>query len=391
LWHSRPLWAEVDCDAIRHNVRALRAHAGGRTEIMAVVKANAYGHGAVEVARAALSGGAAWLAVVSVDEAAALRQAGVSAPILVLSYIDPRDAARVVRCDLTPTVTTKQLALALARASQAERFPHQGPLPVHVKVDTGLNRFGVTLAEAPAFIRFVAALPGLTVTGLCTHFASADEPDKAFTHLQVERFRDVAAQFPEIRLRHAANSAGLIELPELGFELARVGIALYGIYPSPAVSRSVALRPVLSLKACVARLLELTPGESVSYGRTWTASRPTVAALIPCGYGDGWSRALSNRGAVLIRGQTAPILGRVCMDHFVVEVTDIPGAAAGDEAVLIGEQSAARQSADDVAALLGTIPYEVVTALANRVPRVYLEGGHATLVRTLNGTIVPRD
>jgi alanine racemase len=369
MWHSRPLWAEIDCDAIRANVRVLTAHGRG-TRVMAVVKANAYGHGAVPVARAALEGGATWLAVVAVDEAVALRRAVLRAPILLLSYVDPRDAPRVVEWNLTPTVATRQLALALS-ARVGER-PRGGRFPVHIKVDTGLHRYGVALEEAEDFIRFVGGLPGLVVQGLYTHFASADEADKRFTLLQVERFRAVAAHFPEVPLRHAQNSAGLIDLPELGFELARVGIALYGIYPSQQVSRAVPLKPALALKARIARLHWLDAGESVSYGRTWTAQSRARVALVPCGYGDGWPRALSNRGGVLVGGRWAPIRGIVCMDHFVVDVTEIANIAAGDEVVLIGRQGPAEQTVDQIAETLGTIAYEVVTALSARVPRVYL-------------------
>lgn len=354
--------------AIRRNVAALLSW--GNTPIAAVVKANAYGHGAVPVAHAALEAGAAWLAVVSVDEALALRAAGLDAPVLVMSYIDPSDAARVVAGQLTPTVATAALAEALS--AEVVRLGGRSRYNVHVKVDTGLHRYGIARQEAEAFIRWVNSLPGLQVSGLYTHLATADEADKSFARRQIARFAEIAAEFPEIRLRHAANSAGLIDLPEARFDLARVGIALYGIYPSDAVSHDLPLDSVLSLKARVARVHALAAGESVSYGCTWTAGQPARVALIPCGYGDGWARAHSNRGHVLIRGRPAPIRGIVCMDHFVVETTAIPEVQEGDEAVLIGRQADATRSAAEVAAEIGTIPYEVVTAISARVPRIYL-------------------
>jgi alanine racemase len=376
---SRPLWAEIDLGAIRANIAALRAQTGDRTGILAVVKANAYGHGAVPVARAALAAGARGLAVISVDEGVQLRRAGLPGPILVMSYIDPADAARLVDYGLTPTIGSLELARALNDLALARGIAY----PVQVKVDTGLHRFGVNYREAPAFIAAVQALPGLRLEGLYTHFASAEAPDGRTTAEQVARFRALLEQFPTVPLRHAANSAGLLSRPDLPFDLARCGLAMYGIYPAEHLRGRVCLRPALALKARVIRVHALSPGDAVSYGGTWVADRPARIAILPCGYGDGWSRAWSNRGGVLIRGRFAPIRGVICMDHFAVDVTEIPGVMPGDEAVLIGSQGAASRSAETLAAELGVIPYELVTALSARVTRIYVDGGRVEMVETL--------
>ena len=338
---------------------------------MAVVKANAYGHGAPAVARAAVAAGATHLGVACVDEGAQLRSAGVAAPIVLLGFIPPWEAVDAVRHRLTPTVTTTETALALDTACRNLG----AALDVHLKIDTGMARFGVSPAEAPDLARFIETLPTLSLRGLYTHFAVADEADKAFTRRQFAVFMETAARLPGPLLRHVANSATIADLPEMALDMVRPGIALYGCYPSPHVGRDLDLRPVLSLKSHVARVHTLAAGETVSYGRTWTAPRPSRIALIPCGYADGLPRITSNRGAVLIRGCRAPVAGRVCMDQHMVDVTDIPGAALGDEAVIIGRQGEAAITAEAIADLAGTINYEVLCALAARVPRHYLQGG----------------
>ncbi|NIO68966.1 MAG: alanine racemase, partial [Anaerolineae bacterium] len=368
-------WAEVDLDAIAHNARGLKERAGEETELMAVVKANAYGHGAVPVARTALENGASRLAVNRTLEGVELRQAGLTAPILILGYSLPSEAETIVRWDLTPTVTTVEGALALSALSD-----RQGKVtPIHIKVDTGMGRFGLLPDEVVAFVRRIAELPGLKLEGLFTHFAVADLADKTYTRRQFDLYMWVVRQLEEagfaIPLKHVANSAATLDLPEMHLDMVRCGIALYGLRPSDEVEPAIPLKPAMALKSRVARVRTLPPGSSISYGCTYTTTRPTPVALVPVGYGDGYHRILSNKGSVLIGGKRAPIVGRVCMDQFVVDVTGIEGVRQDDEVVVFGRQGEEEISAEEVAALAGTINYEVVTSILPRVTRVYLKGG----------------
>lgn len=381
MWFGRPTWAEIDLDAIAANVRAFRAHLPPATGVLAVVKGEGYGHGAVEVARVALAAGATGLAVNFADEGVALRQAGLASEILVLGYVPAWEARKALQHDLTVTVHSRQTALALAAAAQ-ERGQ---PAAVQLKVDSGLSRFGLQPAEAIAFGEWLRGLPWLELTAVWTHFASADEADKTFSHQQIATFRAVADRLGPGLRRHAANSAGAIDLPAYGFDAVRIGISLYGLYPSDEVRRSVPLRPALALKSRVARLAWLEPGTTVGYGRTWRAERRTQAALVPCGYADGLPRSLSNRGEALVGGQRAPYLGRVSMDQIVVDVTHIPAVGQDDEVVLIGRQGAQEVSAEELARLDGTINYEIVTQISARVPRVYLRGGAVVGVKSVTG------
>jgi len=368
-------WAEIDLDAIALNAASLKAHAGGKAELMVTVKANAYGHGAVPVARAAMEGGATRLAVHRTLEGVQLRQAGITAPILIMGYTLPAESERIVRWDLTPTVNSQPQAEALSAAAMAAGKP----LPIHVKIDTGMSRYGLLPDEVLDFVRFLSRLPGLVLEGLYTHYAVADLADKTFTRHQFGIYMDVVKRleaagftFP---LKHVANSAATLDLPEMALDMVRCGIALYGLRPSDEVEPAVPLRPALTLKSRVARVRTLPAGASISYGRTYITDKPTRVALVPVGYGDGYHRILSNRGAVLIHGQRAPIVGRVCMDQFVVDVSHIPGVRLHDEVVLIGQQGAGHITAEEVARWAETINYEVTTGLLPRVVRVYLRGG----------------
>jgi len=377
-WLGRPVWADVDLDALEHNVRELKRQACGAL-LMAIVKANAYGHGATGIARAALAAGADRLGVVCVDEGEELRRAGVTAPILVMGHTPVSQAERAVALDLTTTVGSHHFAEAVA-----QRAIERGvTIRVHLKVETGLNRYGLPPEQLLPLAESMRHLPGLDVEGLWTHFATGDEPDKSYVQRQFRAFTAVADQLPWIRLRHVANTATVLDMPELSLDMVRVGIGLYGCYPSEDVDRGTLLRPVLSLKSRVARLRRLDPGESVSYGCTWTAARPSVVALVMCGYGDGLRRTLSNKGSVLVRGRRAPIVGRIAMDMCVADVTEIPYVALDDEVVIIGRQRDDEISAEEVARLSDTISYETLTGITARVPRVYRRGGRITAVQTL--------
>ena len=371
-------YIEVDLDALAANVRTLKAHIGPQVELIAVVKANAYGHGASEVARTALAHGAARLAVARVEEGVALRQAGIRAPVLVMGYTRPDEIARALAHGLTLSLTEREVAEAVSR--EATRQGRRAP--VHVKVDTGMGRFGILPEEALPFVRWLHTLPGLEPEGIFSHFAAADSPDKTYTRQQFARFEgtlralsDAGYTFP---LRHMANSAATIDLPETHLDAVRCGIALYGLWPDADVAPALPLRPALALKSFLARVRTLPAGESISYGRTYITPRPMPVGLVPVGYGDGYHRLISNRGAVLVNGQRAPIIGRVTMDQLVVDLSAAGPVSLHDEVVLIGAQGADCISAEEVARWSETINYEVTTALLPRIPRVYLNGGDPT-------------
>lgn len=377
-WQERPLWAEIDLDALADNVRLLKNQANGAA-LMAVVKANAYGHGAVAVARTALAAGADRLGVICVDEGEQLRRAGITAPILVMGHTPAGEAQRLTDLSLTPSVVSDQTALALARVAGERGIE----TPVHLKVDTGLSRYGLPRSEAADLGRWLHDLAGIQVEGLFTHFASADEEDKSYTIEQHKLFLSVAEQLNWVPIRHVSNTATLLDIPDMSLEMVRPGLGIYGCYPSTHVKRSLSLKPVLSLKGRLVRLTPIAPGEPVSYGRTWTASRPSLIGLVMCGYADGLPRALSNRGSVLVRGRRAPIVGRVCMDMCMVDVSDIPDVVVDDEVVIIGRQGEQEISADELAELCGTISYEILCGISARVPRLYLRQGRVVSKQTL--------
>jgi len=364
-------WAEIDLGAVKHNIQAIKSLASSQAQVMAVVKANAYGHGALPVARAALQAGATWLAVNRVNEGAALREAGIEARILVLGYCPSFQAADVVRYRLTPTVTTLETARALAK--RAANLPR--PFPVHLKIDSGMGRFGLLPDEVVPFARALQALPVLHLEGIFSHFAVADESDPAFSQQQLQIFRSVLNALQKagiaIPLKHLANSAAAMRFPDARFNLLRLGIAMYGLRPSGDVTWPVSLRPAMTLKTRLARVRTLPAGASVGYGRTYIASAPTPIGLASLGYGDGYPRLCSNRGAMLLRGQRAPIAGRVSMDQTSLDISGIAGAAQDDEVVAFGKQGEAEITVDEVAAWAETINYEIVTGVAARVPRIY--------------------
>ncbi len=367
-------YIEIDLDAIAHNIRALKAHIGPRVELFAVVKANAYGHGALQVAQTALRHGASRLAVARADEGIALRQAGITAPVLVMSYTPPDAVDAAVEHDLTLAVTEMDVAEAIS--TRAAALGKRAS--VHLKLDSGMGRFGLLPDEVLPFAERLRALPGLVIEGLFSHFAAADSADKSYTRQQFETFQTVRARLEaagiHIPLCHTANSAAALDLPEMHLDAVRCGIAVYGLHPSDEVAPAVPLKAALTLKSRVARVRMLPAGASISYGRTYITPRAMPVALVPVGYGDGYHRLMSNRGAVLIHGQRAPIVGRVCMDQFVVDVSGIDSVSVGDEVVLIGCQGEACIRAEEVARWAETINYEVTTGLLPRAPRIFHGG-----------------
>lgn len=393
------IWAEVDLAAIAHNVRALRAITQKAARLLAVVKADGYGHGAVAVARTALHNGADCLAVARLNEALILRQAGIQSPILIFGYTPPEAAPEVIDGDLTITLSDIGAAEKLAASAQK----HQATIKAHIKVDTGMGRFGLltpehsptqasTQATAPnrvaEDIQTITRLPGLTIEGLYTHFATADSQDKTAMLNQLQAFSDLNAQLQRqgvnIPLKHAANSAALLDGPATHLDLVRPGIALYGLYPSSEVDHTrIALQPAMTLKTRVIHVKAVPAGFHVSYGHTYTTPAPTTIATVAAGYADGLSRRLSSRGWMLVQSCKAPIIGRVCMDMTLLDVGHIPNVRIGDEVIIWGPSPSDRRNntpplirVEDVADLLDTINYEVVSTVGARVVRQY-GGGQA--------------
>ena len=361
---------EIDLEAIRNNVRVMRGASAQGAAFLAVVKANGYGHGAVPVARAAIEAGASMLAVAIPEEGIELREAGITLPILVLGGIEPQAAEAVAAHDLTQVVFDE----ARIRALSAAGVKLGKTAKVHLKLDTGMCRIGVrTPEEAAALTALIDSLPGIELTGCFTHMATADEDEQAGTLAQIARFEQltaaIAAVHPQPITRHAANTASIFRYPQAHYDMVRGGIALYGYPPMDGVK---GLRPAMRWAARAVYVKEIQPGDRVSYGGLFEAKAPTRVMTVPVGYADGYRRGLTGKGCVLVRGQRAPILGRVCMDQIMVDVTHIDGAQAGDEVVLLGAQGNDMIDADEMAAWLGTISYEVICSPSARVPRVYI-------------------
>lgn len=367
---------EVDLDALEHNMKQFRRHLQENVRMMAVVKADAYGHGAVQIAKTALSSGASYLAVAFVDEAVELRNAGISAPILILGYTPPHAFPTAVQYDLTCTVYSHEnLRQMMETAKKVGKA-----LRVHVKVDTGMGRLGLFPEDVLPFVRDMVQSPYIEWEGIFTHYATADETDKDYALKQEQKFKQVvetlARENLQPKIAHIANSAGSIDLSERTYNMVRLGISMYGLYPSAEVNRqSVSLQPVLTLKTKVASLKKPVAGTGVSYGKTYIASGEEWIAALPIGYADGINRHLSNRGHVLINGKKVPIVGRICMDQLMINVTEAMPVAVGQEVVLYGRQLQSEIAVDEVAELLGTINYEVTCMLSHRIPRIYKRRG----------------
>jgi len=378
-------WAEIDLSAYAHNIRELKRIARPPARLMAVVKANGYGHGAVEVAREAISNGAEYLAVARINEAIPLREAGLEVPILIFGYSSPDLAPLIIEYELTQTV----YALSTAKALAEHAVRHGKKINVHLKVDSGMGRLGLLLAstngnpdknaiqDTVRTIKSITRLPGLTVEGIFTHFATADSADKSYADLQLNRFMELLNHLQkeglEPPLRHAANSAALIDMPQSHLDMVRPGIATYGLHPSDEVNQSIIdLKPVMTLKSRVIHIKEVAPGFNISYGITFQTKHHTTIATVPVGYADGFNRLLSSRGHMLVHGRRVPIVGRVCMDLTMLDVGGVADVALEDEVVVFGRQGNETVTADEIASDLDTINYEVVSTITGRVPRVYL-------------------
>ncbi len=370
LAKRRPTAATIDLDALEHNFKEVVRSASGR-KVLAVVKAGAYGHGAEEVSRRLLRLGADMLGVALVEEGKELRNAGFDVPILVMGSSFPEQCEEILSLRLTPVVFDPSFARTLAET--ARRLGTR--TAVHVKIDTGMGRIGIAPETAAGMIEDLLRLGTVDVQGLMTHFADADLKNKLFAERQMERFEGLLkalnARGITVPLVHAANSAAVLDFERALFTMVRPGLMLYGYNPLEQGRAEADLRPVLSLTTRIAFIKRVPAGIPISYGRTFVTKRASLIATLPIGYADGYSRALSNKGAVLIRGVRAPVVGRVCMDMCMIDVTDVPGVEAGDDVVLIGSQGHDRITADDIAKLAGTISYEVLCGISSRVPRIY--------------------
>ena len=365
---ERPTQAVVNLKAISDNIIQIRKKIGDRRDLMAVVKADGYGHGAVQVSQTAIRSGATCLGVSSLEEGEDLRKAGIEIPILVLGLIQPEEAYKAVGLKLEQTVCTLELASVLDQEARKASTR----VNVHIKLDTGMGRIGILPEDTLAFVRRIRRFKNLILKGIFSHFSSADDLDKTFARKQLEifqgRVREIEAAGIHIPQKHMANSAAILDFPESYLDLVRPGIMIYGLYPSPHVSRSLKLRPAMTLRTKVTYVKSVPAGIPISYGCTFFTRKKTRVATLPVGYADGYSRLLSNQGMVLIKRQRAPLIGRVCMDMCLVDVSGIKNIRAGDDVILFDKQL----SVDEVARNMGTINYEVVCGIGKRVPRVYV-------------------
>ncbi len=383
LAKTRPVWAEINLDHLANNMREIRKLVPKETLVTAVVKADGYGHGAVEIAETLLENGADRLAVGTLSEAVELRRVVPTVPILILGYTPDSCAEEVIKNNIIQTLYSVEQAKTFSKAAQ--RLGKNAV--IHIKVDTGMSRLGFQPNEESAKkIKEIAQFPNLEVEGLFTHFAVADEADKTFTKLQYERFikfsRMLEKEGIRIPIKHASNSAAIIDLPEMHLDMVRAGVIVYGLYPSEQVHKgSLNLKPALSLRARITHVKEVDQGIGISYGLKYTTSRKSKIATLPIGYADGFTRMLSGKGEALVRGHKVPIVGTICMDQCMIDVTGIEDVKRDDEVILIGTDGVHTISAEDVAKKLGTIGYEIICMVGRRVPRVYIKGNQIVKVK----------
>jgi len=368
--NSRPTWAEIDLTAIEHNLDSIR-QAAGSARIMAVVKANAYGHGVDQVSHTCQEWGVDYFGVASLEEALELRQAGITGPVLTLGYLPESSARTAVAADICPCIFTLDAALAFSQAAQAAGKKAR----IHVKIDTGMGRLGFKIQEESLeLVEKIAGLPGIELEGILTHFAEADTNSEGFTLQQLNLFtgfvKELESRGHHIPLKHCANSAAIFKYPEAIFDMVRAGIVLYGLSPSPDMKKDLDIVPAMTLKSQVSYVKQLPAGYPVSYGRKYYCREETTVATVPIGYADGYNRLLSNRSWGVIKGQPVPLIGTVCMDQCMFDVSRVEGVKTGDEIILFGKPEDGI-TADDLAVLIGTINYEIVCSLGVRVPRFY--------------------
>lgn len=366
--------AEINLDNIAYNMTNIREKVNKKTKIMAVVKADAYGHGAVEVAKTALYNGADWLGVAIIDEAIELRKNNIFEPILILGHTIEHKLLQVIKYDITQTVFSFEMAKKLSD----EALKIKKSVDIHIKIDTGMSRLGfLPTDESIDEILAIKNLPYINITGIFTHFATADMKDKTFTKEQFEKYMWVIKKLEEKGInniiKHISNSGAILDIDEYSLDMVRAGIILYGMYPSNQVLKSVKLKPAMSLKTHISFIKEIEPDVSVSYCRTYFTNKKTKIATIPVGYADGYARILSNRARVLINGEYANIIGNICMDQFMIDITNIQNVKQGDIVTLMGEDNNNHITAEELANLQNTINYEIVCNIGKRIPRVYIK------------------
>ena len=368
---THPTRAIINLPAVRNNLRTVRSAIGSHVKIMAVVKANGYGHGMVEIAKEAVEWGVDALAVARIEEALALRAAGLTVPILVFEIVPHEYFDRAVQQQIQLTITSLDHARALREVASQMQLPAR----VHIKVDTGMGRLGMGYASAPSVIETIMSLEPVEVVGLYSHFATSDESDQSYARLQLLRFNRVLQDLDQrkivIPLKHMANSGAILAIPEAHFTMVRPGIMLYGYPPRRGMSSS--LLPVLSIVSRISMIKRVEPKTSISYGRRYQTKSHTRIATVPVGYGDGYSRMLTGKAEVLIHGKRFPVVGTICMDHFMVDIGNVDNIQVGDSVTLLGREGEASISAWDIAEKLGTIPYEVTCMVSGRVPRIYVK------------------
>ncbi len=382
-----PTWVEINLDAIANNVKNIKKLIGEKKELMAVVKGNAYGHDVLEIASVVLNNGATKLAVARLEEGIFLRKSGITVPILVLGLTLKQQAELLVSYNITPTVSEYEMIEKLSDSA----FKEDKIVKVHLKVDTGMGRIGISPNHVSNFIKKVKVLKNVEIEGIFTHFSVADEKDKTYTEKQFKKFMEVLTilEKEEIRIpvKHVGNSATLLDLPHMWLDLVRPGISIYGLYPSTEVQKTVKLMPAHSFKTQIVFLKKLPQGECISYGRTYTTNqRKTVVASLPVGYADGYNRLLSNQGQALVRGKRVSVIGRVCMDQTMIDVTDLPQVEIGDEVVLWGRQGQEEITVEEIADKIKTINYEVVHMPdKKRVPKLFIKNGRPWKIKTMFG------
>jgi alanine racemase len=368
----RPTWADVSLKAIEHNYAQVKRMAGKDVRIMAVVKANAYGHGTVEVSQVLESLGVGYLGVATTDEAVRLRDHGIKAPILILGSVLPEEVRIARDRDITLTLCNHEILHEIHRlAKEADR---DAKIKVHIKIDTGMGRIGVWHEDALAFVKEAACEKNIALEGVYTHFSSAGR-DEFFTNYQIESFErlliSIEKSWIKIPLKHAANSIATVDFKRAHLNLVRPGLIIYGMYPKHTFPKLIKLKPAMSLKTKIVFIKDIPPGRSISYGRTFISQKPTRIATLPIGYADGYDRGVSNKAEVLVRGQFAPVIGKVTMDQTMIDVGHIRGIKIGDEVVLIGKQGRHEIHVEKLSRLAGTIAYDFICGISNRVPRIY--------------------
>lgn len=365
----------INLDAIAHNIKQIRKITDSNAQIMAIVKADAYGHGAVEVSKVALYNGASALGVAISDEGIQLRQNNIHVPILILGYTPETKIEEAIKYNLLLTVFTYQTAELISKSS----IKLCKTAKIHIKIDTGMGRIGfLPTHESKEIIKKISKLDNIEIDGIFTHFATSDEEDKTFTYTQAEIFKNFLNELEQdglhIKIKHCSNSGAIMDLPQFSFNMVRAGIILYGMYPSKYVNKQILnLKPAMELKTQISYIKEVVKDTPISYGRTYYTHCISKIATVPIGYADGYSRLLSNKGRVLVKGEYAPIIGKICMDQLIIDVTHIKDINIGDDIILVGTQGNKAVTTEEIAELIGTINYEIVCMISKRIPRVYIK------------------